>query len=89
MTYKSEIYKIKIKINTKNRTYHSFNDIINNGGFNPCLLNIGKKPYKNIDIYYIGYMTIKNIRDCEIIITVKSLYFFVGRVNRHIEEIWK
>ena len=34
-------------------------------------------------------MTIKNIRDCEIIITVKSLYFFVGKVNGHIEEIWK
>ena len=34
-------------------------------------------------------MTLKTIRNCEIIITVKSLYYFVGKVNRHIEEIWK
>ena len=39
------------KINIKNRTYCSFNDIINIKYFDPNLLKIGKKSYKNIDVY--------------------------------------
>ena len=40
-----------------------FNDIINIEAFNPCILKIDKKLYKNIHVYYIGYITIKNISD--------------------------
>ena len=29
------------------------------------LLKIDQKHYKDINIYYIGYMTIKKIDDCE------------------------
>ena len=36
-----------------------FNDMINIKNFDPNLLEIDKKSYKNIDIYYIGYITTK------------------------------
>ena len=44
----------------KNWTYYFFDDIINIGDFNPNLLKIDKRLYKNIDIYYNGYITMKN-----------------------------
>ena len=48
------------EINIKNRTYYFFNDMINIKDFDPNLLKIDKKSYKNIDIYYIGYITMKD-----------------------------
>ena len=39
----------------KNRTYYFDNDIKN---FDPILLKIDRKSYKNIGIYNIGYITI-------------------------------
>ena len=47
------------EISIKNRTYYFFNDIINVKNFDSNLLKIDKKSYKNIDIYYIEYITIK------------------------------
>ena len=46
------------KINIKNRTYYFYNDIMDLKDFEPNLLKIDKKSYKNIDVYYIGYITI-------------------------------
>ena len=43
----------------KNRTYYFFNDIINIGNFHPNNIKIDEKSYKNILVYYIGYVTIK------------------------------
>ena len=54
------------QIEIKNRIYYFYNDIINIDEFNSNLLKIDKKLYKDIDIYYIGYIAIKNIEDCEI-----------------------
>ena len=51
------------QINVKNQTYYFYNDIINLKDFDPNLLKIDKKSYKNNDIYYIGYITIKKIDD--------------------------
>ena len=53
--------KVK-QIEIKNRTYYFYNDIINNEEFDSKLLKIDKTSYKDIDIYYIGYITIKNWR---------------------------
>ena len=53
--------------------------------FNSSLLKIDKKSYKDIDIYYIGYITIKKNGDCENIYTVNSLYLIIVQVDRHIE----
>ena len=45
-------------INLKNQTYYFFNDVINIENFDPNNIKIDKKSYKNILIYYIGYVTI-------------------------------
>ena len=47
------------QINIKNRTYYFYNDMNNIKNFEPNLLKIDKKSYKNIGIYNIGYITIK------------------------------
>ena len=52
--------KVK-KIDIKNRTYYFYNDIINIGEFDSNLLQKDKKSYKDIDIYYIGYIAIKKL----------------------------
>ena len=49
--------KVK-ELNIKNRTYYYFNDIIDIKDFQSNLLKIDKKQYKDIDIYYIDYITI-------------------------------
>ena len=53
------------QINIKNRTYYFYNDRINIKKFDPILLKINRKSYKDIGIYNIGYITIKKIDDCE------------------------
>ena len=72
------------QIEIKNRIFYFYNDIINIKEFNSNLLKIVKKSYKDIDIYYIGYITIKKIGDCENIYTVNPLYQII--VDGHIEE---
>ena len=47
---------------------------------------LDKKSYKNIDIYYIGYITIKKIDDYESIYNVNPLYQIVDEVDQHIKE---
>ena len=54
--------------------------------FNSDLLKIDKKSYKNINIYDIGYITMKNIRDYESIHSVNPLYLIIGEVDGYIEE---
>ena len=66
------------EINIKNRTYYFFNDMINIRVFDSNLLKIDKKSYKNIDIYYIGYITIIKIDDYENIYSVNPLYLIIG-----------
>ena len=41
--------------------------------FKSNLLKIDKKRYKNINIYNIGYITIKKVDDCENIYSVNPL----------------
>ena len=48
------------EINIKNRTYYIFQDMINIKDFDPSLIKIDQKSYKNIGIYYIGYITMKD-----------------------------
>ena len=46
------------QIETKNWTYYFRNDIINIEEFDSNLLQIVKKLFKDIDIYYIEYIII-------------------------------
>ena len=74
------------EINIKNQTYYFFNDMINIKNFHSNLLKIDKKSYKDIDIYYIGYITIKKFGDCENIHSVNLLYLIIHSATRHFKE---
>ena len=78
------------QVNIKNGTYYFFNDMINIKNFDSNLLKIDKKLYKNIAIYYFGYIAIEKIDDYENIYSVNPLYLIVNTANGHIEEEkWK
>ena len=49
------------EINIKNRTYYFYNEIIDIKTFDSNMLKLDKKPYKNLDIYNIGYVTVKKL----------------------------
>ena len=74
------------QINIKNWTYYFYNDIIDIINFDAWLLRIDKKPYKNIGIYNIGYITIKKIDDSKNIHSVNPLYLLIDHVSGYIEE---
>ena len=74
------------EINIKNWPYYFFNDMINIKNFDSDLLKIDKKSYKSINIYYIGYITIRNIGDYKNIHGVNPLYCIIGAVDGYIEE---
>ena len=42
--------------------------------------------YKNIDIYYIGYITIKTFTDYNDVYSVNPLYLIFNTADGHIEE---
>ena len=77
--------KVK-QIEIKNRTYCFYNNMINLKNFDSNLLKIDKKHYKEINIYFIGYITIKKIDDCENIYSVNSLYLLVNHASGYIEK---
>ena len=66
------------QINIKNRTYYFYNDQINLKDFDAKLLKIDKKDYNEIDIYYIGYVTVKKIANCNNINIVNPLYLMIN-----------
>ena len=59
--------------------------MINIKDFDSNLLKIDKKSYKNIDIYYIGYITMKD-SDYVKINSVNPLYLIIDKVDGYIEE---
>ena len=65
------------QINIKNRT-----DLKD---FDAKLLKIDKKDYNEIDIYYIGYVTIKKIGDYNNINSVNPLYLIINEMIGHFE----
>ena len=69
-------------IDIKNWTYYLFNDIINIENFSPNDIKIDEKSYKNILIYYIGYVTIKEFVK---IYSVNRLYLIFRNVNGYFE----
>ena len=80
--------KVK-KLNIKNQTYYFINDIIDVRNFQSNLLKIDKKPYKDIEIYYIGYITIKKISDYENIHSVNPLYLIFHSATGHFKEKYR
>ena len=74
------------KVHIKNRTYYFYNDMINIKKFDPILLKIDRKSYKDIGIYNIGYIAIKKTDDCETISSVNPFYFLINHADGYIEE---
>ena len=79
----------KIKdIDIKKHTYYFFNDTINIKNVDPNNVKIDGKSYKNIVIYYIRYVTIKDSEYVKIN-SVNPLYLIFNKVNGYFEEINK
>ena len=50
------------------------------------MLKVDKKDYNEIDIYYIGYVTVKKIANCNNINSVNPLYLMINEMIGHFEE---
>ena len=70
----------------KNGTFYFFNDITHIKIFDPNNIKIDGESYKNILIYYIGYVKIKDSKHVKIY-CVNPLYIYFDKVNGHFEEI--
>ena len=65
------------EIDTKSCTYCFFDDMTNIKNHAPNRFKINKKSYKNIFNYYIGYVTLNN---------VKPLSHLINKINGYIEK---
>ena len=50
------------------------------------MLKTDKKDYEEIDIYYIGYVTLKKIANSNSINSVNPLYLMINEMTSHFEE---
>ena len=73
--------------NIKIWTYYLYNDIIDIETFDSNSLKLDKKSYKDLDIYNIGYVTIKKIGSGYDVNSVNPLYLRINNVNGYIEEV--
>ena len=71
------------QMNTKNRTYYFYNDLIKLFDFDPNILKLDKKAFKGINIYYIGHVTKKEKYKIN---SVNPLYLFICKIGGFIEE---
>ena len=60
--------------------------MINIKNFDPNLLKINKKLYRDFDIYYTGYDTIKKFGDCNNIRSFNPLYLIIYSATRYFKE---
>ena len=76
------------EINIKDQTYYFYNDIIDIKTFDSNNLKLDKKTYKDLDIYNIGYVTIKKIGDCYDVNSVNPLYLHIDNASGYIKIDW-
>ena len=69
------------EIDIRKRTYN----LINIRRFYPNKINIHEKWCKTIVIYYVGWITVKNLR-YGIIYAINPLYLITDKMNEYIEE---
>ena len=60
--------------------------MIDTRNFQSNLLKIDKKPYRDDNIYYIGYVTMKKFSDCEHIHSVNPLYLLNHSATGYFNE---
>ena len=80
--------KVK-QINIKSWTYYFHNDQIDLKDFDARLLKVDKKDYKEIDIYYIGYVNVETIANHNNINIVNPLYLMIDEMIGHFEKKMK
>ena len=73
------------ELNIKNHTYYFFDKMINIENFDLNQIKIGKRSYKNISIYYIGYIPIRNLTYVKND-RVNLLYLIIGKLDGYTEE---
>ena len=81
------------QIDIKNRTYYLYNDMISIKNFNPVMLKIDRKSYKDISIQVlgilgilgIGYIAIYKIDDYESIYSINPFYLIVNHASGYTE----
>ena len=77
-------YRLK-EIDIKKCTNYFFNDMLNIKILNPNKIRADEKSVKNILIYYIVYMAVKDL-SYAIINGVNPLYPIMNKINGYIEE---
>ena len=75
------------EINIKSGTYCFFNDKIHLNEIDSSLLKIDKKSYKDIDIYCIGYITIKKFTGYENIYSANLSYSIIHSSTGHFKDL--
>ena len=73
------------EIDIKYRKYYLFDNMIDIKIFDSNLLEINKKSWKNADICYLGYITMKDSDYVKINI-VNPFYLIIDKVDGYIEE---
>ena len=74
------------EININNQTYYFLTTFLTTWNFHSNLLKTDKESYKDIDIYYIGYIRFKKCDDCENIHSVNPLYLIIHSASWHFKE---
>ena len=70
------------QLNTKNKTYYFYNDLINILGFEVNNLKLVKKISMGLDIYYVGYVDKKPELSVN---SVNPLYLMINRIDDFFE----
>ena len=79
----------KVKnIDIKNRTYYFFDDVINITNSDSNNIKLDKKSYKDVFIYCIEHVTIKDLKYIKIN-SANPLYLTFSKVNGYFEETSK
>ena len=68
-------------INTKNRSYYFYCDIINLDEFDGRNIKVNRKSFTEIDIYYLGYEHKKNVTECNVMNSVNPLYLRITNIK--------
>ena len=71
------------QLNIKSIIYYFYNGLIKLFDFDPNVLKLDKKTFKDIDIYYIGYFAKKVEYKTN---TVNPLYLLIYKIDGFVEE---
>ena len=74
------------EINIKNRGYYYYNDIIDLDEFDESKIEVDKKDFNDIDIYYLGYEYKKKITEYNVIRSVNPLYLRIVDIKGQFRE---